>query len=145
MIRDEFRTAILARLGLVSNGVEADSELSSALWRFMLQTRAPFEQTFFDWRGGLLSRGRAERGPSGDLYRSAAFAPVLAALPAYAPVPALNLDHAYFREPTPCTMLIDEVEAIWAPIAAHDDWSAFEAKLGAVRFMAQAYGAANAV
>jgi len=34
--------------------------------------------------------------------------------------------------------VIDEVERIWAPIAAHDDWSEFEAKLDAIR----AYGAA---
>ena len=27
------------------------------------------------------------------------------------------------------TMLIDEVEALWAPIAERDDWSPFEAKL----------------
>jgi hypothetical protein len=30
-------------------------------------------------------------------------------------------------------MLIDEIEAIWAPIAAADDWSRFEAKIAAVR------------
>ena len=38
-------------------------------------------------------------------------------------------------------MLIDEVEAIWAPIAEADDWSAFVAKLDAIALMAEAYGA----
>ena len=28
----------------------------------------------------------------------------------------------------PCTLLIDEIEAIWEAIAARDDWSLFEAK-----------------
>ncbi len=37
-------------------------------------------------------------------------------------------------------MLIDEVEAIWAPIAEHDDWSLFTAKLAAIEAMADAYG-----
>ena len=34
-----------------------------------------------------------------------------------------GLDQPYFASGRPCTMLIDEVEAIWAPIAAADDWS----------------------
>jgi hypothetical protein len=38
-------------------------------------------------------------------------------------------------------MLIDDVEAIWARIAEHDDWDAFYAKLAAVRRMGQAHGA----
>jgi hypothetical protein len=41
-------------------------------------------------------------------------------------------------------MLIDEVEAIWAPIAASDDWSAFHAKLAGIAQMADAYRATAA-
>jgi hypothetical protein len=37
-------------------------------------------------------------------------------------------------------MLIDEVEALWAPITAEDDWSAFAAKLADIHSMAEAYG-----
>jgi hypothetical protein len=37
-------------------------------------------------------------------------------------------------------MLIDEVEAIWAPIAAADDWSALHAKVAAIRAMGAALG-----
>jgi len=35
-------------------------------------------------------------------------------------------------------MLIDEVVAIWAPIAEADDWSRFHAKIAAVRRMGEA-------
>jgi hypothetical protein len=35
-------------------------------------------------------------------------------------------------------MLIEEVEAIWAPIAERDDWSLFQAKLAAITEMADA-------
>ena len=35
-------------------------------------------------------------------------------------------------------MHIEEVEAIWAPIARDDDWGAFEAKVAAVRRMGDA-------
>jgi len=36
-------------------------------------------------------------------------------------------------------MLIEEVEAIWAPIAERDDWSAFHAKLADIEIMREAY------
>jgi hypothetical protein len=36
-------------------------------------------------------------------------------------------------------MLLDDVEAIWAPIADKDDWSLFAAKLDEIRAMAEAY------
>jgi hypothetical protein len=36
------------------------------------------------------------------------------------------------------TLLIDEVEALWAPIAAEDDWAPLAAKLAAIRQMAEA-------
>jgi hypothetical protein len=37
-------------------------------------------------------------------------------------------------------MTIDEVEAIWAPIAANDDWSLLSDKIAAIHQMRQAYG-----
>jgi hypothetical protein len=37
-------------------------------------------------------------------------------------------------------MLIDEVEAIWAPIAEDDDWSLFYAKIDDIAVMRDAYG-----
>ena len=36
-------------------------------------------------------------------------------------------------------MLIDEVEALWAPIAERDDWSALHRVLGEIEEMRQAY------
>ena len=62
----------------------------------------------------------------------------------FAPAPDARLDHPYFARAAPCTMLIDEVEAVWAPIAENDDWSAFRAKLDAIAEMAEAYGTAPA-
>jgi hypothetical protein len=35
-------------------------------------------------------------------------------------------------------MLIDEVEALWKPIAEQDDWRPFAAKLAAIRRMGDA-------
>ena len=55
------------------------------------------------------------------------FAPFVAAVADYAP--AAPLDHPYWSDAAPCSMHIEEVEAIWAPIAAADDWSLLDAKV----------------
>lgn len=139
-LHQEFAAAILRRLGLVPQGAEQNGLLARALWTFLHQTKAPFEQTFFDWYGGRLSSERAQRSPSATLYSHAAFQPVREAIGNFDPLPGLDLDHPYFARTTPCTMLIDEVEALWAPIAGQDDWSAFAAKLQDIALMAEAYG-----
>ena len=46
----------------------------------------------------------------------------------------------YWSDAAPQTMLIDEVEAIWAAIAKRDDWQPLEAKIAAVRRMGAALG-----
>ncbi len=61
------------------------------------------------------------------------------ALAPYQPTTTVNLDHPYFARATPRTMLIDEMEALWAPIAAHDDWTDFHRALGEIEQMRQAY------
>ena len=135
----EFADALLRRLGLASAGPERDGALARAFWSFLMETKAPYEQTFFDWYGGPASVERVRHSPSASLYEQPAFAAAKEALDAFAPANGIRLHHAYFARPTPCTMLIDEVEAIWQPIAEADDWSKFEAKLAAIREMADAY------
>ena len=46
-------------------------------------------------------------------------------------------DHPYWSG-EPCGMQINEVEAIWDAIAQGDDWSAFNAKVAAIRTMGEA-------
>ena len=67
------------------------------------------------------------------------FAPVAALLDAYEPAVDARPGHPYFAG-APCTMLVEEVETLWAPIAAADDWGPLEAKLAAIEQMRQAYG-----
>ena len=66
-----------------------------------------------------------------------AFAPFRDAIVPYHA--ARVLDHPYWSA-EPCSMLIDEVEAIWARIAEQDDWSALHAKVAQVRAMGEALG-----
>jgi serine/tyrosine/threonine adenylyltransferase len=138
----EFSSALLRRLGLLSEGPERDGLLAKAFWTFLHESKAPFEQTMFDWYGGRHSASRAARSPSAEFYAQPSFQSVFAAFQQFRPDPAARLDHAYFARSTPCTMLIDEVEAIWDPIAQADDWVKFTATLGDIATMAEAYGTA---
>ncbi|MDR3475629.1 MAG: YdiU family protein [Devosia sp.] len=138
-LRTQIAAAILDRLGLVSRGEEEDADLVSALFGFLAESQAPYEQTFFDWYGGRLSADRAARGPSADHYASPAFVPLRTLLMTHAPRQGLRLHHPYFARSTPRTMLIDEMEAIWAPIAAADDWGPFNAALDDIATLRAAY------
>ena len=55
------------------------------------------------------------------------------------PDPAARLDHAYFARATACTMLIEEAEALWKPIADRDEWWVFRDKLAEIEEMGEAY------
>jgi len=59
-------------------------------------------------------------------------------LPALAPYERVADTHPWWHEETPQSLLIEEVEAIWAPIAEHDDWSLLDAKVAAIRTMGEA-------
>jgi serine/tyrosine/threonine adenylyltransferase len=142
-LHEEFRAGFLRRVGLASAGEDNDRALARALWVFLQETRAPFEQTLFDLYGGLARIDRAEASPARKHYAVPAFAPVRTALEHFAPAPDARLDHAYFRRSAPCAMLIDEVERLWDGIARDDDWSAFHAKLADIGEMADAYGTSN--
>ena len=119
--------AVLRRLGLAPAGAAQDKALSQAWWTWLDASKTPFEQAFFDVYAG--------RAPGTE-----AFAPVQDLLDAYARAPGADPGHPYFRRPQPCKMLIEEVEALWAPIAERDDWAPLAAKLADIEEMRQAYG-----
>ncbi len=140
-----FRTALAAgvvrRLGLVARSPEEDGALSEALWAFLADSQAGFEQTFFDWFGGSASAARALGGPASARYAGTAFDAFQGLLAAYGQAEPARLSDPYFARPAPCTMLVEDVERLWAPIAAADDWSAFGSKLEEIACMARAYRA----
>ena len=138
--REEIAAAVLARLGLEPQGLQADGELVAALFTFMMATGAPFEQVFFDWYGGEASTARAMAGPAAGLYHSETFSAFRARLALYRSRPDIRLGHPYFARPRPRTMLIEEMEALWTPIAERDDWQPLEAALAGIGEMRAAYG-----
>lgn len=116
--------AILWRLGLRPRDAAGDRALVQTVERTLQDTAHPLDRFFFDAFGGDLPAGYGEP-----------FAAVRAALAGYAP--RKDRSHSYWSG-GPCSMLIDEVEAIWAPIAEADDWTALHAKVAAVRSMGEA-------
>ena len=131
--------AFFARLGITPP--EEDAYGFVIAWmQWLEQSRAPFEQAFFDWFAGAASEARAMGGPNAALYAEPAFAEIRARLAGFDPVRPDRLHHDYFKWTAPATLLIDEVEALWAPIAEEDDWSAFDRKIADIRTARAAYG-----
>jgi uncharacterized protein YdiU (UPF0061 family) len=130
--RSAFRRRMLGVLGLKPKTEEADLELFKALFTWMGETRASWPQVFFDWFCGPASEGRAMGSPLAGLYREPAFEGVKQALLSHEAERPERLAHPYFSGGAPVSMLIEEVEAIWAAIADDDDWSAFEAHMARV-------------
>ncbi|MGQ3354811.1 MAG: protein adenylyltransferase SelO family protein [Phreatobacter sp.] len=133
------RRALCARLGLSEVDAETDDELAAAFFQFLLKSQAPFERTMFDWHGGIARRAFAMAGPQAEFYQGEDFARLEAALAAHEPVPPSPAAAAYFEGEGPATLLIEEVEALWAPIAERDDWSLFAAKLDQIERAREAH------
>ncbi|HZB69612.1 MAG TPA: YdiU family protein, partial [Sphingomicrobium sp.] len=121
--------ALLERLGVAAGSAEDDRALAAALVRALQSREAAIDRIFFDWRGG--------RDPGADKFPSEPFRALAAALKGRERPPA----HPYWSDAEPCSMHIDEVEAIWSAIADRDDWGPFEAKIAAVRRMGEALAA----
>jgi uncharacterized protein YdiU (UPF0061 family) len=127
------RDRLFERLNLVPGAFEPDLEFASALFGWLTDTKAGWDQFFHDWVCGEASARRAAASPQAALYAHGAFAPIRDGLEKRtAGDPSKALAHTYFQRARPHTMLIDDVESLWAPIAERDDWSLFEAKLGQV-------------
>jgi len=119
---------MLWRLGVTPRGESDDLDLVAAIEQALIESQISIDRFFFDWAGGDL------RTPDA-IYAAEAFAPFRESVSVYAS--ELSLSDAFW-ENGPCSMLIEEVEAIWKPIADGDDWSAFDAKIAAVRAMGTA-------
>jgi uncharacterized protein YdiU (UPF0061 family) len=126
--------SLLWRLGVQSRTVDEDKALVGAMEQALMAKTVEIDRFFFDWAGG----DRRAPSPADPAYADATFEGFRDAVAGYAP--ARSLDHPYWADDAPCSMHIDEVEAIWARIDADDDWSALHGKVAAVRRMGDAMG-----
>lgn len=116
--------AILWRLGLTPRDADSDRALVEMIEPLLRGTATGIDRFFFDAFGGQLPDSYGEP-----------WVAVRDALPAYAP--RAGRDHPYWSG-EPCSMLIDEVEAIWSAIADRDDWTPLHDKVAAIRTMGEA-------
>jgi uncharacterized protein YdiU (UPF0061 family) len=117
---------LIMRLGVEKRDDADDRPLVSAMLSALRSRLVGIDRFFFDWRGGRI--------PPDEVYQAAEFEELRGQLEGrHRP-----LAHPYWSDPVPCSMLIDEVEAIWAAIADNDDWQPFEAKIEAIRRMGDA-------
>ncbi len=140
----ELRDAICRRLGIASAGEEADTALIRVLFAFLRESKAPFEAAMFDLYAAPVRLARAETGPRAALYTREDFAPLRDALAGRKLATNARPEHPYFQREAPVTLVYDEIERLWAPIASQDDWRLFEAKLAGIAVVREAYSLASA-
>lgn len=116
------------RLGVVPSG-DANAMIQAAV-SGMAASGTPIDRFFHDWRGGEPRDGADYSGETWAAFREA-----VAGLAASG-----GRKHDYWSDATPCSMHIDEVEAIWNAIAERDDWSLLHEKVAAVRRVGEAMG-----
>lgn len=133
---EALREQLCWRLGIEPAGPSEDAALLLALEQALARQTVTIDRFFFDWRGGR----RRGPSPADTAYAAPEFAELTAALAARTPVPGAT-DHPYWSDADPCSMHIEEVEAIWSAIDTADDWSALHAKVAAARRMGEAYAA----
>lgn len=115
------------RLGVVQTD-DAPAMVEEAVCA-MMATATPIDRFFFDWRGGDAHDQSA--------YADAAWGSFRERIAGFEAAPGAR-DHAYWQDRHPCSMHIEEVEAIWRAIDGADDWTMLHAKVDAVRRMGEA-------
>jgi uncharacterized protein YdiU (UPF0061 family) len=112
------------RLGVALDDQTQAPALCRHLFTAAKASKLGFDQIFHDLYGG------SDRVGS---YATDDWKPVLDMLAAAKPIH--DMSHPYFARADAVSMTIDEVEAIWAPIADADDWSALTRKIDDIRAM----------
>ncbi|MFL6763225.1 MAG: protein adenylyltransferase SelO family protein [Sphingomicrobium sp.] len=116
--------AMIGRLGIKPG--DNDRQITGALIRALAMKAQPIDRLFLDWRGGC--------DPGVDRYPADEFRSLAKLLEGR----RQPKTHAYWSDEQPCSMPIEEVEAIWSAIAERDDWQPFNNKVKAIRRMGDA-------
>lgn len=119
------------RLGVQSLGQESDQQLVEKAERAMIMGKIPIDAFFHQHRGGREATSRWQ----GEEYEG--FFGIFSEYQASAD------KDIYWERQTPCSMLIDEVEAIWDAIAENDNWEPLYAKIADIRDLGTALSCPN--
>lgn len=140
---EAFRAALVRRtverLGLEPRDAEKDAALAQAWLGFLEVSKAPFEAAHFDHWAYPVAPERARSSARKAFYQGEAYEAFLKAAAGHEPVRAEAHAHPYFEREGPGTLLIEEVEALWAAIAEDDDWAPLENKLADIEAVRTAH------
>ncbi len=125
LYRQAIARRFLWRLGLVSRGEDADLALVAAAQQHMHDNGMSPDLFFHRHRGGHT----AAEGEFGEMLEQFD--------------PACQFDPLWSESGVP-TLIIDEVERIWAAIDGHDDWSALTTRIEEIRQLGSVLGDAPA-
>ena len=133
------QAALLRRLGLLfASQAEDNRTMLDAMFAFMARSGVSWDGFFHDWFGGLASEARAQAGPRAAFYQGEDFMAWFNWLDRFQPERPDRLKQAYFQATEPVSLVIEEVEAVWAKIAENDDWSGFHQKLADITSLREA-------
>ena len=116
--------AMLSRLGIVRS--EEDRDIAAALIKALATRAQTIDRIFFDWRGG--------HDPGREAYPADEFRELARLLEGRQRAKM----HPYWSCDAPCSMHIEEVEALWSAIDERDDWQPVNNKIKAIRLMGEA-------
>jgi len=119
-----FVDAMIRRLGPAQGA--NDREIAAALIKALATRVHQIDRVFFDWRGG--------RDPGVEQYPADEFRELARLLRGR----ERERSHPYWSDAAPCSMHIEEVEALWSAIAEGDDWAPVKRKVNAIRRMGEA-------
>jgi serine/tyrosine/threonine adenylyltransferase len=146
LFQEALRDLLFRRLGILPRGFDEDMRVVMAIEEALAKETVTIDRFFFDWRGGGPPRTRKyDRSYQGQFlpYEEEEFEALALLMSHHAAAPGAR-DHPYWSDPEPCSMHIEEVEAIWAAIDGRDDWAPLHAKIAAMRRMGEAMAHANA-
>ncbi|MGB0907650.1 MAG: protein adenylyltransferase SelO family protein [Maricaulaceae bacterium] len=121
--REALRDYVFRRLNIAPTDLDTDIPFVLATFRWLENSQAAWPQFWHDWQGGAEGETVAMKSPNAEHYISEEFKGWLTALRRYDGLGAPNTD-------TPASLIYEEIGELWEPITEHDDWSAFEQKLG---------------
>jgi len=127
-VEDSLTRQVCWRLGVCFGAADASVAKATvrALFVAAKQSQYGFDQIFHDLYGG---------DPRCEGYDSDIWKPVLDNLAGATSLRPEALEHPHFAAAKAVSMTIDEVEAIWAPIASDDDWHPLAVKIAQIRQM----------
>jgi uncharacterized protein YdiU (UPF0061 family) len=124
---------------------DCDERFLILAFQTLAETEVPFEQFMFDWYGGEASTERISKCAHAAAYKNVSAKAFLSFLKERKDLEPLaevenRLASEYYKGDRPCSLLIDEIEAIWTAIDRDDNWLPFENKVLSIREMGALHG-----